>query len=757
MDSVATISPDRLVNLCLRVCTQYPIESLTERTRSECMEVDGCVQSITDEVQSHERYEHNQLELRRDVFFHNIICEPLFDGIVKRYPEHYLRLFTDTNRCSLSKINLSFTNTRYPIQDQQLLSKLFYHPLREINLSRCQVAPTTLNALKYCAGTLKILDLSNVSGLKNNFILKQLKNLEKLNLQSSDIGFRHEHMKNIGHLPLLTWLDISLTSVDDRGIRKLGHCAGTLTWLSLHHCVFLVDEIGMISLFSKLQRLQHLDISRNSSEEVEERNEKNIPSPIVTPAMLSTFAAMPCLKSLDISGAVNLKQEHLLPFSQNGIKLHFLGLCQTDLSYHSNLPANVITGEANEEQILTSLTVYHDRPKYMSFSLRQLFSLACHHNCNQIHRCIHLIIEAMTNFKHNNSIHVAAMATLYHISRVSSVNEDVILRRKLILAILDSMENLKGVLQLQKNACLTLCNFKIPSDVEFAYFRVADLLLAALRAHKDDYLRGIAIMLFNAIVCQNAGNQKKEVGLRGAIQTVMLVIREKVELREVDSLMDTCWSSLWNITDETPENCKDFLDNGGMDLFYDCLRYFPDSLELHRNMMGLMGNVAEVADLRPYLMSEEYIRLFMSLLHTDPNWLEVSYNSVGLLSHILSDGPQAWTLKGMSRDQCMCELIECIEAWDLKSTRNINYRSFKPILGLLACFHAPSAQHWAAWALANLTTVSPDKYCKLVVQEGGIDLLQNIMDTPDVISKTKYLAQMVVSNCQREMRIPQLC
>lgn len=753
MEVEAVMNPDALSLLCLKICTQHPIEALTEiSSENDCMEVDDDDES-TEEVHSMEKYERfKQIELRSDVFFHKTICEPLFDGIVKKYPEYLLKLFTDTSRCKLTKIDLSFSNTKYPIQDQQLLAKLFFHPLREINLSRCQVSPSTLSALKYCADTLKSLDLSNVSGLKNNFILKQLKNLEKLNLQNSDVGFHREHMKHIGSLPHLTWLDISLTSIDDRSLKKLRHCAGTLSWLSVHHCVFLVDEIGLQNLFSKLEKLVHLDISRIANEESEDRNKENIPSPIVTPLLLETFALMPSLKSLDISGAVGLKQEHLLPFSKRETKLSFLGLCQTDLSYHSNLPADIITGEANEEQILTSLAVYSDRPKYMSFSLRQLFSLACHHNCNQIRRCANLIVNAMNNFKHNNSIHVAAMATLYHISRVSSVNEDVNLRQKLIIAILDSMENLKGVLQLQKNACLTLCNFKIPTDVEFVYFRVADLLLAALRNHQDNYLRGIAMMLFNAIVCQNAGNQKKEVGLRGAIQTVMQVIREKVETREVDSLMDTCWSSLWNITDETPENCKDFLDNGGMQLFCDCLKYFPNSLELHRNMMGLMGNVAEVPELRPHLMREEYIQIFLSLLSRDPSWLEVSYNSVGLLSHVLSDGPEAWTIVDTPRDQCMCDLIDCIEAWDLKATRNINYRSFKPILGLLNCFHAPAAQHWAAWALANLTTVSPEKYCKLVLQEGGVDLLQNIINASNGnVFKTKYLAQIVVTNCQQEL------
>ena len=51
--------------------------------------------------------------------------------------------------------------------------------------------------------------------------------------------------------------------------------------------------------------------------------------------------------------------------------------------------------------------------------------------------------------------------------------------------------------------CVDLIFFNFTFLVkDFQYFRVAELLLAALRNHKDDYLRRIAIMLFNAILCQ---------------------------------------------------------------------------------------------------------------------------------------------------------------------------------------------------------------------------------------------------------------
>lgn len=36
--------------------------------------------------------------------------------------------------------------------------------------------------------------------------------------------------------------------------------------------------------------------------------------------------------------------------------------------------------------------------------------------------------------------------------------------------------------------------------------------------------------------------------------------------------MEFSWSALWNITDETPDNCEMFLNYSGMKLFLDCLK-----------------------------------------------------------------------------------------------------------------------------------------------------------------------------------------
>ena len=78
--------------------------------------------------------------------------------------------------------------------------------------------------------------------------------------------------------------------------------------------------------------------------------------------------------------------------------------------------------------------------------------------------------------------------------------------------------------------------------------------------------------------------------------------------------MDTAWSVMWNVTDETPANSERFLDRNGMEVsgyhylafgppnsilqvFLQCKEAFPNMSDLLRNMMGLLGNIAEVSTL----------------------------------------------------------------------------------------------------------------------------------------------------------------
>lgn len=228
------------------------------------------------------------------------------------------------------------------------------------------------------------------------------------------------------------------------------------------------------------------------------------------------------------------------------------------------------------------------------------------------------------------------------------------------------------------------------------------------------------------------------------LQTMLTLIKDRLTRSVFDDVMEVAWSTMWNVTDETAINCKRFLDGRGMEYFLKCLNVsinlliifcidfinsiqqtFPDRDELLRNMMGLLGNVAEVKWLRPKLMTQEFIEVFARLLDSLSDGIEVgrqvgrlandnanqlsfqvSYNAAGVLAHIASDGADAWTIKSPTRQHVLERMVAAIQRWNIKSERNINYRSFEPILSLVRCYETPQCQHWAVWALANLTQVN---------------------------------------------------
>uniref|UniRef100_UPI00398EDE60 protein zer-1 homolog n=1 Tax=Pristiophorus japonicus TaxID=55135 RepID=UPI00398EDE60 len=74
--------------------------------------------------------------------------------------------------------------------------------------------------------------------------------------------------------------------------------------------------------------------------------------------------------------------------------------------------------------------------------------------------------------------------------------------------------------------------------------------------------------------------------------------------------------------------------------------------------------------------------------------------------------------------------------------------SFEPILRLLPQRVAPVSQHWATWALFNLTSVYPEKYCPLLIKENGIALLKGVIKCDAARAETKAMASQVISFCE---------
>uniref|UniRef100_A0A183CT84 Rif1_N domain-containing protein n=1 Tax=Globodera pallida TaxID=36090 RepID=A0A183CT84_GLOPA len=153
--------------------------------------------------------------------------------------------------------------------------------------------------------------------------------------------------------------------------------------------------------------------------------------------------------------------------------------------------------------------------------------------------------------------------------------------------------------------------FETPQDIMFNYGCLANLLVKVLKKHRSDSpTQRIMVFLLNSMVCHAEVGKKIEVGEIGAIEVILQQIARKLQANQCDNVINTAWSFLFSITDETPANCDRFLKAEGLTLFLRCYTKFSTQVELMRNMMGLIGNIAEVDELRGQLMHDDYLKIF---------------------------------------------------------------------------------------------------------------------------------------------------
>ncbi|XP_067278738.1 protein zer-1 homolog [Pseudorasbora parva] len=723
--------------------------------------------------------ERSQLSLRPDVFLPSEICDRLLNTYMDLVhtdsdfepQDGFFQLFSDPRSTRITRLQLreDFIRDR----DLEAVGK---QDLMELHLTYCN--RLTARGLRTLSGFRHSLLSLSLFGCSNIFFRKYGEEEDELeeglrphtvDLSFSFQGFNRLRLLNLGGLspevdveallrplPSLSSLDLSGVHLPRPGF--LAQWKERLASLVLYN-VELTEEL--IHTLLQMSRLRVLDISRE--------NQRTSKFKMTRKILSSLVQSLVNLVSLDISGHIMLDnctvpaledamgrpsiepcKSSIYPFQELKRPLQFLGLYNTTLCSVTHIPAYKVTGSKNEDQILNAIEAYTEqRPELAHRAINQLFDIARIQHCSQLLRALQLVIAALKTHKYDKSVQVTGSAALFYLTNTEyRSDQSVRLRRQVIQVVLNGMEQYQEV-TVQRNCCLTLCNFSIPEELEFQYHRVNLLLLKILEpARQDESIQRIAVHLCNALVCQVDNDHKEAVGKMGFVKTMLNLIQKKLQDRMCDQVMEFSWSALWNITDETPDNCQMFLECNGMNLFLDCLKEFPDKQELHRNMLGLLGNVAEVKALRPQLLTKQFISVFSELLDSKADGIEVSYNACGVLSHIMFDGPEVWAMEEPKRSQVMDKMWAAIRSWDVSSRRNINYRSFEPILRLLPQSGAPVSQHWATWALYNLVSVYPSKYCPLLIKEGGVILLQRVLELESSHQETKDMARKVMDQCE---------
>ncbi|XP_022214240.1 protein zer-1 homolog isoform X2 [Drosophila obscura] len=714
------------------------------------------------------RPDNNRL-LNAGIVLPNEIC----DGFLENYQrfnrpldDNVIKLFEDTQRTSLKIVNL-----RNSTLSSIGLETLMRHKLFALSMWYCDmITVNSHHLLAHYGDSLRSLELGISSHL--------LQNAEPNEKEPVDFQLTCPHLRRLVLNGVVMHHRLQFAHLHDLGHLDLTSCV--LANFSLEALVML-PNLHTLILFNVwpianqlhaiccLRRLCTLDISISSSG----NGHGTYDLPDQTLEML--MDNLRHLTHLDISGTnlagngvatkestnananTKMEQQHFALTDIPGLAsrtqrpLQFLGLYHTAhwACKRHDIPALEVAGDTNEQQILTAARYYHDRPVLLTRVLNDLYHLFRFENCKDIHTALDAVLSAMDRHLKFKHMQISGSATLFYIVKGRERSKfGALLRNHIIRTLLNGMEMHLTDDTMLRNGYLTLTQFSMPADVLFEYERLIKILLHGVsKTEQEGFVQRIAIYLLNTLACQVDGRQKLFLGELGVVSTMLTLIKDRLTRSVFDDVMEVAWSTMWNVTDETAINCKRFLDGRGMEYFLKCLHTFPDRDELLRNMMGLLGNVAEVKWLRPKLMTQEFIEVFARLLDSLSDGIEVSYNAAGVLAHIASDGADAWTIKSPSREHVLDRMVAAIQRWNIKSERNINYRSFEPILSLVRCYETPQCQHWAVWALANLTQVYPEKYCQLVEQENGIQILNELIEHESPYCEIKRIARLVIEQC----------
>ncbi|KAK6195403.1 hypothetical protein SNE40_000841 [Patella caerulea] len=730
-------SPDRLEDICVQFCATN-IETFAAKNETS-----------------------GQYDLQEGITLPKSICDKLLKALVDIKPStvhENFTIFSDTARSQLSSICLRKSRI-----NDKCLKLLENQPIVDLELSNCQeLTRESLKTINKFQRTLKSVRIEgrslfyncdeNTNALDESAVL-ECPNLRTLCIQDYDFNNPDDLVLStfLLTLPRLTHLDLSNCGLCAEHVTSF-QSLPQLRSLNLSN---IMKEDGsdtenkqLLTHIGQLKSLRHLDISVADD-----------PVKFLQPdkTLSDLVSALPQLVSLDISGTnlpgyENAEEEECCIVGLNGRQFKFLGLldCLHDPCFRENLPAEQVTGHGTEDQVLLSVQRYQDRSVMLCSALNKLFHLFQAGVVSDQCKALECLLEGMQRHPADPHVQISGSASLFYIAKGDQKeNLTQKQKRKVIDLVLDGMEAFSSEKKMMRNGCLTLCYFNVSQDVLYCYSRISRVLLDMLKVEQeDDFIHRIGIYLLNCLACQVNKQQKALVGKLGAIDTMLMIIKKKLDKEECDDMMEVAWSSMWNITDETAENCKRFINCDGMLLFLRCLKMFKDRGELLRNMMGLMGNIAEVKDLRHQLMNSSYITVFSDLLDSTSDGIEVSYNAAGVLAHLASDGPDRWCKDKPSREDVLSRLTRAIKRWDITSKRNINYRSFEPILRLLVHFDTPEVQLWAVWALCNLTKVYPEKYCELLENEGGIPRLSVVLNDPRSQQDIKELITSILQNLQ---------
>uniref|UniRef100_A0AAY4D7T7 Protein zer-1 homolog-like C-terminal domain-containing protein n=1 Tax=Denticeps clupeoides TaxID=299321 RepID=A0AAY4D7T7_9TELE len=568
------------------------------------------------------------------------------------------------------------------------------HRLQELDVSRIKGDLTVSDVLLSLANeecreslqklVLTGLDLRGENVEASSLSFSALRGVKSLGLAGTELD--DSGLEDVSALPLLEALDISNTNVTD--LRALLGCQASLRSLTAHGLTCLdMTPAQLLYVLSHLPGLRHLDLSDNTL---------NADRDCVVKQLLEEPGILPSLVSLDVSGHRELTDAAIQAFVEARPGMTFIGLLATQAGFCDFFTGKSklkVAGEANIAQISEALHRYSERECFVREALVHLYSLTNDSDEPQPD-VLKLVSTAMQSHAHSLHVQLLATACVFNLtSQDLAIGIPLRLLGNIVRQLLAAMRNFPNHEQLQKNCLLTLCSDRILQDVPFDRFEAAKLVMMWLSTREDQTLQRMAVAIVSILVSKLTTEETTQLGAEAFIMKQLLcIVQQKASVGVVDSTLKFALSALWNLTDETPTACQHFIECQGLELYVEVLESYYSESSIQQKVLGLLNNIAEVAELRTELLDEDLVQHVLNLLQSPEVEVGVSYFAGGILANLASSGEATWNLDLELRNIVVAKLVLLLNCVQTTVT-------FQPFYPLLDSSQPTGVQLWAVWAM----------------------------------------------------------
>ncbi|XP_077005734.1 protein zyg-11 homolog A isoform X2 [Tamandua tetradactyla] len=394
---------------------------------------------------------------------------------------------------------------------------------------------------------------------------------------------------------------------------------------------------------------------------------------------------LPNIVSLDISGGSCITDEAVELFIRQRPAMQFVGLLATDAGNSDFLTTKQglrVAGGANMSQISEALSRYRDRSCFMKDALYRLFTETFSVQTT-MPAILKLVAVGMRNHPLDLPVQFTASACALNLTHQGLARGlPVRLLSEVICLLFKALKNFPHYLQLQKNCLLSLTNSRILVDVPFDRFDAAKFVMRWLCKHENSKMQTMAVSITSILALQLSPEQTAQLK-----EEVFMAIKELLAI----------------VKQKTTETL--------------------DDVTLLFTLKALWNLTDESPAACKHFIENQGLAIFIRVLET--------FSESAIQSKVL--GLLHATIQNWQSSSC-------------KMTALVTYRSFKAFFPLLGNYCQPEVQLWALWAMYHVCSKNPSKYCKMLVEEGGLQLLCDIQKHNGANPQAQQIAASILDD-----------